>query len=84
MHNLSLSDYQTPATVASTVEHVTPGCVIEKDGVDYAGPFHVKYGMVHKPTNGKAYVCVFVSLVVKADYLELVTDLTTDAFIATL
>ena len=32
----------------------------------------------------KAYICVFVSLTVKAVHLELVSDLTTDAFIACL
>ena len=32
----------------------------------------------------KAYVCVFVSLSVKAVHLELVSDLTSEAFIATL
>lgn len=32
----------------------------------------------------KAYVCVFVSLSVKATHLELVSDLTSDAFIAAL
>ena len=53
-------------------------------GIDYAGPFHVKYGYVRKPTVVKAYVCVFVSLSVKAVHLELVTDLTTEAFIACL
>ena len=66
------------------LECVTPGCVFEKVGVDYAGPFHIKYGMVHKPTLVKACVCIFVSLAVKAVHLEAVSDLTSDAFIATL
>ena len=39
---------------------------------------------VHKPTIVKACVCVFVSLSVKAVHLELVSDLTTGAFIAML
>ena len=47
-------------------------------------PFYVKYGSIRKPIVVKAYVCVFVSLTVKAVHLELVSDLTTDAFIATL
>ena len=66
------------------LERVTPGSVFEKVGVDYAGPFHVKYGMVHKTTTVKGYVCVFVSLAVKAVHLEVVSDLMTEAFIATL
>ena len=66
------------------IERVTPGPVFNKVGVDYAGPVLVKYGYVRKPTIVKAYVCVFVSLTVKAVHLELVTDLTSDAFIACL
>ena len=59
------------------LEHVTLGCVFEKVGVvDYAGPFHIKYSMVRKPTLVKAYVCIFVSLAVKAVHLEAVSDLT--------
>ena len=52
--------------------------------MDYAGPVYVKRGHVRKPTVVKAYICVFVSLSVKAVHLELVSDLTTEAFIATL
>ena len=66
------------------LERVTPGCVFEKVGIDYAGPFLIKYGMVRKPTLVKAYVCIFVSLAVKAAHLEIVSDLTSEAFIATL
>ena len=65
-------------------ERVTPDAVFERVGLDYAGPFLLKYGPTRKPTVIKAYVCVFVSLTVKAVHLELVSDLTTDAFIATL
>ena len=44
-------------------------------GVDYAGPFYIKYGSVRKPTIVKGYVCIYVSLSVKAVHLELVSDL---------
>ena len=40
--------------------------------------------MVRKPTLVKAYVCIFVSLAVKAVHIEIVSDLTSEAFIATL
>ena len=66
------------------VERITPGSVFDKVGVDYAGPMLIKYGHVRKPTIVKAYVCVFVSLAVKAVHLELVSDLTSEAFIACL
>ena len=66
------------------IERVTPDLVFDNVGVDYAGPVHVKYGYTRKPTVVKAYICVFVSLSVKAVHLELVSDLTTDAFVSAL
>ena len=63
---------------------MTPGDIFGKVGVDYAGPLLVKYGMVRKPTIVKAYICVFISLTVKAVHLEAVSDLTSEAFIAAL
>lgn len=65
-------------------ERVTPDIVFDKVGIDYAGPVFIKHGYVRKPTVVKAYICVFVSLSVKAVHLELVSDLTSDAFIACL
>ena len=47
-------------------------------------PFYIKYGFVCKPVIVKAYICVFVSFSAKAVHLELVSDLTTDAIIASL
>ena len=58
-----------------------PGPIFDKVGVDYAGTV---LGYVRKPTIVKAYICIFVSLTVKAVHLELVTDLTSDAFLACL
>ena len=66
------------------LERVTPSSVFEKVGIDYAGPFQIKYGHVRKPTVVKAYICLFVCLSVKAIHLKLVSDLTTEAFIAAL
>ena len=66
------------------LEHITPGLVFEKVGVDHVGPLYVKSGMVRRTTTVKAYICLFVSLSVKAVYLVIVSALTTEAFIATL
>ena len=66
------------------IERLTPGPIFDKTGLDYAGPLLIKYGYVRKPTIVKAYVCVFVSLTVKSVHLELVTDLTSEAFLACL
>lgn len=50
--------------------------------VDYAGPLTYKLSNVKKAKTAKAYICLFVCLSVKAIHLELVTDLTTEAFLA--
>ena len=65
-------------------ERVTPDIVFDKVGIDYVGPVLIKHAHVRKPTIVKAYICVFVALSVKAVHLELVSDLTTEAFIACL
>ena len=65
-------------------ECVTLTAPFDKTGVDYAGPFQLKYGHVRKPTTIKTYICLFVCLSVKAVHLEVVSGLTTEAFIAAL
>ncbi len=55
-------------------ERVTPAPPFEKTGVDYAGPFQIKYVHVRKPTVIKTYICLFVCLAVKAVHLKLVSD----------
>ena len=52
------------------LERITPDSVFDRVGVDYAGPILVKYGMVRKPTVVKTYVCIFVSLSVKAVHIS--------------
>ena len=65
-------------------ERVTPDTVFDRVGVDYAGPILIKRGYTRMPVVLKTYICVFVSLTVKAVHLELVSDLTAEAFIACL
>ena len=66
------------------IERLTPGPVFDKTGIDFAGPVQTKYAHSRKPVIVKSYVCLFVSLSVKAVHLEPVSDLTSDAFIAAL
>ena len=66
------------------IERLTPDLVFDKVGVNYAGPFCIKYGHVRKPIVVKTNTSVFVSLSVKAVNLELVSELTTEAFLACL
>ena len=53
------------------VERITPDIVFEHVGLDYAGPLYLKRGPTSKPIILKSYVCVFVSMSVKAVHLEL-------------
>ncbi|XP_020296284.1 uncharacterized protein LOC109861165 [Pseudomyrmex gracilis] len=50
-------------------------------GVDYAGPVVLREGKRRNAKNHKAYVSVFVCFATRAVHLELVSDLTSDAFI---
>ena len=63
-------------------ERLSPDLAFSKVGLDDAGPLHIKLGNTRKPTIVKAYACLFVSLSVKAIHIEVVSDLTTAAFIA--
>ncbi|XP_055589036.1 uncharacterized protein LOC129741338 [Uranotaenia lowii] len=52
-------------------------------GVDYCGPVYLKSAVRNRgPT--KAYVCIFVCFTTRAVHIELVSDLSTPAFIAAL
>lgn len=53
-------------------------------GVDYCGPFLTKQSRRRNSQSNKSYVAVFVCLATKALHLELVSDATTDAFLAAL
>lgn len=53
-------------------------------GVDFCGPFNVKASRIRKPLITKGYVALFVCFATKAIHMELVSDLTTEAFLACL
>ncbi|GFW58209.1 integrase catalytic domain-containing protein [Trichonephila clavipes] len=53
-------------------------------GVDFCGPFQIKFKNRRKGVFSNVYVAIFVCLATKAVHLESVTDLTTEAFIAAL
>ncbi|XP_066596562.1 uncharacterized protein [Prorops nasuta] len=53
-------------------------------GVDYFGPFFVKEKKHRNRNRVKVYGCVFVCMAIKAVHIEIVSDLTTEAFIGAL
>ncbi|XP_055527336.1 uncharacterized protein LOC129719952 [Wyeomyia smithii] len=61
---------------------VTPSRPFTNTGVDFLGPVYIK--PPRKQDAIKAYICVFVCMVTKAAHLELVLNLTTEAFLAAL
>ncbi|XP_068987632.1 uncharacterized protein [Bombus flavifrons] len=53
-------------------------------GIDYCGPLYIKERRNRNRSKVKVYVAIFVCLATKAVHIELVSDLTTDAFLAVL
>ncbi|XP_065089275.1 uncharacterized protein LOC135710594 [Ochlerotatus camptorhynchus] len=64
-------------------ERVTPCTPFQRVGIDLCGPFLVAYPQ-RRARPVKCFVVVFICLVTKAVHLELVADLTTQAFLASL
>lgn len=56
----------------------------ENVGVDYGGPFLLKDRMTRGAKIMKCYVCLFICMATRAVHLELVSNLSTDSFMATL
>ena len=65
-------------------DRLNPGIVLDKVWVDYTGPILVKSDPVRRPVVTKASMCIFVSFILKAVHLEVVSELTTATFIACL
>lgn len=61
---------------------ITPNRPFTIVGTDFAGPFLLKDRLTRGAKMIKAYTCIFVCFVTKAVHLELVSDLTTEAFLA--
>lgn len=53
-------------------------------GVDFGGPYFIKLGRTRGAKTGKAYICLFVCCTTKAVHIELVSELSTNAFLAAL
>ena len=53
-------------------------------GIDYCGPFYIKEKRHRNRNKIKVYVSIFICFATKAVHLELVSDLSTKAFISCL
>lgn len=53
-------------------------------GIDFCGPFSIKEKKHRNRTRIKVYVCEFVCMTIKAVHLQIVSDLTSDGFLAAL
>lgn len=65
-------------------ERITADRPFQTVGVDFCGPFSIKVARIRRALETKSYVAVFVCFITKAVHVELVTDLTTEAFLACL
>lgn len=60
---------------------VTPARAFLHSGIDFAGPYDVLMSKGRGAKTNKAYIAIFVCMSTKAIHLELVGDLTSEAFI---
>ena len=63
-------------------ERVTTTPAFHTTGLDFSGPFTLKRGHTRKPVYVKAYICIFVCFSTRAVHIEVISDLTTSAFLA--
>ncbi|XP_055932043.1 uncharacterized protein LOC129962322 [Argiope bruennichi] len=63
---------------------ITKSRPFEKVGVDFAGPLVTKCQHLRKATQFKSYLCLFICTATRAVHLELVSSMSTEAFLAAL
>lgn len=63
---------------------VQPSRPFTNVGIDFAGPILTNRGGPRRPVKVKTYICLFVCFCTRALHLEVVADMTTQAFIAAL
>lgn len=65
-------------------DRVTRAKPFSKVGVDFGGPLLIRSSRLRKASLTKCYIAVFVCMVTKAVHIELVSSLSTEAFLLTL
>ncbi|KYN05838.1 hypothetical protein ALC62_03227 [Cyphomyrmex costatus] len=63
---------------------IRPAAPFTNVGIDFCGPFFIKERKFRNRTSIKVYVCVFICMSIKAVHLEVVSDLTSEGFLAAL
>ena len=63
------------------VDRVTIARPFLKVGIDFGGPFMIKQSRLRNSTTSKAYICIFICMVTKAIHIEVVSSLSTEAFL---
>lgn len=77
-------DGQAPQPLMADLppERVLRSRPFSRVGIDYAGPMQMREMSLRKARSYKVYIAIFVCFAVKAVHLEVVTGLSTDAFLA--
>jgi len=77
-------DHQPPQPVMADLPaaRVQPCRPFARVGIDFAGPLQLQETRLRKSRSYKVYIAVFVCFTVKATHLEVVTELSTAAFLA--
>ncbi|GFX98599.1 integrase catalytic domain-containing protein [Trichonephila clavipes] len=65
-------------------DRIVPCRPFEKVGLDYAGPIITKPNLKRSRVTLKSHIAIFICFSTKATHLEVVSDLTTEAFLACL
>ena len=65
-------------------DRVNPAPPFTVSGVDFAGPVTLKRGHTRRPVYDNAYIAVFICFKTRATHLEVVSSLTTAAFMASM
>lgn len=63
---------------------IQPSRPFSNTGTDFAGPFQIKTWQGRGAKQLKCYIAIFICMATKAIHIELVSDLTTDKFLASL
>ena len=80
--NRPTTEFQQMAALPTA--RTTAGFPFEQAGVDFGGPFIIKDGHGRTQKTKKVYIAIFVCFTTKAVHIELVHQLTSSDFIATL